>query len=149
MLLSPTDRLARSRERLRQALDGTLATPAAANDPGGRATAPSWLDTLKALPGAAVVAEAIGSWWARHPWRVAAIVAASTASAVVKPLAQRHPLGLMVGAVLVGGLIAWSRPWRWAVKPALFAGLLPQLLLAALRPPPGEPSSGREHPPAA
>jgi hypothetical protein len=50
----------------------------------------------------------------------------------LRPLAQRHPLGLMVGALLAGGLLAWGRPWRWPLKPALLAAWWPQLLMAAL-----------------
>ena len=36
-------------------------------------------------------------------------------------------LAMVLGAVVLGGVLAWSRPWRWILKPALFAGLLAQL----------------------
>lgn len=67
---------------------------------------------------------------------MAGVIAATTADAVLEPVAQRHPWRLVLGAAALGGLLAWSRPWRWVVVPALFAGLVPQLLSAALRAPP-------------
>ena len=34
---------------------------------------------------------------------------------------------LLVCAALAGGVMAWSRPWRWLLTPALLATVLPQL----------------------
>lgn len=79
-----------------------------------------------------VVADALHDWWSQHPWRVAGMVAADAAKAAVQPVAQRHPIALVVGAVVVGGLVVWARPWRGALKPALLAGLLPQLVSKAI-----------------
>jgi hypothetical protein len=128
----PPDRLALSRERLRQAMQGPAA--AASAQPGSPANkpAPGWLADLKSIPAVAIVIDALTRWWARHPLHVAAVVAADTATAVARPMAQRHPWRLVLGAALVGGVIVWSRPWRWGLRPALFAGLLPQLLRTAL-----------------
>ncbi len=75
-----------------------------------------------------VLVEAVSSWWMQHPLHVASTLVVDTTRAVVQPLARRNPMGLVVGALLVGGLLAWSRPWRWVLKPALFAGLWSQLL---------------------
>lgn len=127
-------RLALSRERLRLALQGLSA---AQGDPTGRRTdaaAVQWLESVMSIPGASVVFDALRRWWARHPLRLASLLAADATKAVVQPLAQRHPLGLVFGALLLGAAIAWSRPWRWLVKPALLAGLLPQLFTRALAP---------------
>jgi hypothetical protein len=130
--LSASDRLILSRERLRQAaLDASNPISAAANQPAD-GSAMVWWDSLKSLPGASVVIEAVSSWWAQHPLRVASMLAADAAKTVVEPMAQRHPLGLIAGALVLGGLFAWSRPWRWILRPALFAGLLPQLVYKAL-----------------
>ena len=136
LLQTPSARLSRSREQLRLALQGTAAA-VGANTRQARSSGTTWLDNLQAIPGASVVVEAVGSWWDKHPLRVTAIVAATAATAVLKPIAQRHPLGLVSGAFVLGGLFALSRSWRWrwAVQPALFAGLAQHLLLAALRPP--------------
>ena len=93
LLQTPSARLSRSREQLRLALQGTAAA-VGANTRRARSSGTTWLDNLQAIPGASVVVEAVGSWWAKHPLRVTAIVAATAATAVVKPIAQRHPLGL-------------------------------------------------------
>lgn len=144
-VLPPPARLALSRERLRQAMHDPAA--AARADAGSPAEEPAagWLDSLRSIPAVAIVIEAVSKWWVRHPLHVATMVAADAAKAVVRPVARRHPWGLVLGAALVGGLIVWGRPWRWGFKPALFAGLLPQLLMTALeqqqRRPPDPPAT--------
>ena len=129
---SPPDRLALSRERLRQAMHGPAAPASAEAGSSEDEPATGWLDRLRSIPAAAILIDAVVHWWARHPLHVATMVAAGAANAVVRPMAERHPWRLVLGAALVGGVIVWSRPWRWGLKPALFAGLLPQLLKAAL-----------------
>jgi hypothetical protein len=127
---TPAERLTLSRERLRRALTGAAQT--SGEDGAGRRTSSHWWDELRALPGAGIVIEAVQHWWAKHPLRVPTLVAFNAAQTLIQPLAQRHPLGLMLGSLVVGGLLAWQRPWRWALIPALWAGLLPQLLLTSL-----------------
>ena len=129
-LLSPADRLTLSRERLREAMRDRTARRSSSPSAGAATTA--WLDSLKAIPGAGVVVDALRSWWAQHPLRVASMVAADATKSVLQPMAQKNPLALVLGALVLGGLLAWSRPWRWLIKPALFAGLLPQLVSKAL-----------------
>jgi hypothetical protein len=73
------------------------------------------------------VAESVKAWWANHPLRPVASVAVEASDAVIQPLAERHPLALVGVAALAGASLVWSRPWRWALRSALFAGLVPQL----------------------
>ncbi len=123
--MSPTQRLALTRARLALA----LRAPAAPSAPAGAgAAAASLLDSLQAIPGGAIVLDILKTWWAQHPLRVTTAVLADAAQALLRPMARRHPLGLVAAAFVIGGLLAWKRPWRWIVTPALVAGLLPQLL---------------------
>jgi hypothetical protein len=123
---SATERLAASRQRLQIALAQTVE----ANRPRPESAAhasPAWMDELKAIPGVGIVVQALSAWWAKYPLNTASVMAFDAANAVAKPLASRHPVLLVAGAVLVGGMLAYSRPWRWILKPALFAGLMAQL----------------------
>jgi hypothetical protein len=121
-------RLALSRERLRAALreaNGDL--------PDGRAHPPSPLmNLLLSIPGARIVIDAVRNWWAGHPMHFAGIVASQAAHSVVRPMARRNPYTLMALAMVAGGLVFWFKPWRGLLKPALLAGLLPQLISRAV-----------------
>ncbi|WP_295960650.1 hypothetical protein [Rhodoferax sp.] len=123
--MKATERLEKSRALLHQAMRGN---PKKQPSPGSRTPAPEWLGNLKSIPMVSVLVEAISSWWMQHPLRVASLLAADTSRAMVQPLARRNPLGLALGALALGALVAWTRPWRWVLKPAMFAGLWPQLL---------------------
>ena len=70
---------------------------------------------------------------AKTPLHLAGLLARDAVNAAVQPLAQRNPLGMVLGAALTGGLLVWSRPWRWLLTPALLATLLPQLLARAFK----------------
>ena len=126
--LTPSERLTLSRERLRLAMRDISAPAGHAASARTSGTGLAWLDSLKSIPVAGIVIEAVRSWWAGHPWRVASLLAGETVKTVVQPLAQRHPLGLVVSALLLGGALAWARPWRLLFTSSLLAGLLPQLL---------------------
>jgi hypothetical protein len=76
--------------------------------------------------------DSLGEWWAQQPLRMAAVVGAQMSRTAAQPLAQRHPVGLVLGAMAVGVVFAWSRPWRWLFKPAMLAGWVPQLLSRTL-----------------
>lgn len=138
---SPTERLLRSREKLRRELHASA--PAAAGPATASSTAPGWFGALKGHPGARIVIDIVENWWARHPLHLTTIVATTAATAAITPIAQKHPLGLVAGAAAVGALIVWCRPWRWS-GPTLLAGVLPQLLLAAVRAAPARPDRARQ-----
>jgi hypothetical protein len=122
-LLVARERLEQSRQRLQQALS---AAPAASGEAATVAPAEGladWLAKLTSLPGASLLVQMATGWWAKHPYRLAAIAAADLAKAAVQPTAQRHPLVLVAGAFAAGGLLAWSRPWR-LLTPAVLVALL-------------------------
>jgi hypothetical protein len=131
------ERLARSRERLRDAmLPSSRKRPAVdrqALREGVGSFAEGLVERLRALPGVTILLEAIEDWWARHPLHSAGVVAAEASRRIAAPIAERRPLTLLLGAVLVGALLALLKPWRWLLRPALFAGLLPALLARGVR----------------
>jgi hypothetical protein len=116
------ERLARSRERLRHAMQASAPAPAATP-----AILP-WLEGLKVLPGFDVVLAALRAWWSQQPLRQAGMNAADLANAALLPLAQRAPLALLAGAAAIGGLVVWLRPWRWLPAAALLGAVVPNLL---------------------
>jgi hypothetical protein len=117
-------RIELSRARLRNVM---LPPPALQHEPGaGRGT--SWLHSFKQQPAVGIVIDTVKSWWSKHPLRAVLNVAIDASSAVIKPIAQHNPKTLVFAAALLGAAFAYSRPWRWALKPALFAGLMPQLI---------------------
>ena len=129
---SACERLVQSRERLRLALSEVNSRPDGANIPHGQAL-PDWLASLKALPGASLLLDILQGWWVRQPFRVTLLLAAQGAKAVLQPMAQRHPYGLVIGAATVGGLLLLARPWRWISTQAIWAGILPQILSASMQ----------------
>ena len=120
------DRLADSRARLRQAMEVIAKPPQRAS--GGAAaslfgtTVTSWLDSLKSAPGINVIVEAVSSWWMRHPLRLASGVAVDAARAMLQPVAQKNPLALVLGALVFGAVVAWTRPWRWIARQRCLPG---------------------------
>lgn len=126
------DRLAESRSRLRQAMQVIVKPPPRVSHGASKsllgATGSAWLESVKSAPGVSIIVDAFSSWWMRHPLRLASMVAGDAARAVVQPLAQKNPIGLVLSAMVLGGVVAWSQPWRWIAKPMVLAGLVPQVL---------------------
>ena len=124
--LSAGARLAVTRERMKLAM--VLPHRARGDTSDASSDGASLMTRLRSIPGAMLLMETVENWWMRHPMRTAVLVAAEASRAIVRPVAQRTPVKLMLIALGVGAVIAWTRPWRWLIRPALFAGLLPQLV---------------------
>lgn len=115
-------RLALSRERLRLAMRsgggthterGNVAPEGSSNPDAAREGSwPSWLSRLGETPGLGILIEVVRQRWQRHPVRLAAQVAGDLAEGWIQPVAREHPIRLVLGALVVGGLVAWARPWR-------------------------------------
>lgn len=132
--MSPVERLTLSRERLRAAMQPPPIKPHShlLSESIGE-FAKDLVAHVRAMPGLGGLIEPIEAWWVRHPLRTASLVAAEASRKLTTPIAERHPLVLVFGAVLVGALLTLSRPWRWLVSPAVFAGLLPSLVSRTIR----------------
>ncbi len=126
--VSAADRLQLSRESLREAMQADAQAKTARDGPSHTKFWSSWANTLRKTPGISLLMDAAGAWWSQHPARTATLLASEAAKTLVQPLAKRNPVGLVLGAAAFGALFAWSRPWRWIMTPALFAGLLPQIV---------------------
>jgi len=83
---------------------------------------------LKQTPGTRKVVQGVDDWANHSALPGIAVMAADAANAALRPIAQRSPLRLVLGAAVVGGMLAWSRPWRRIVTPALMAAVLPRLV---------------------
>jgi hypothetical protein len=122
---SPARRLEQSRERMRESMLHLSGRPPHGPGEAGSAEESGWLDSLRSHPLAALLMGAMGGWWQSHPLNSAARAGqGGAASRMLSPWARRHPVALVLGAVVVGGLLVRTRPWRWLAKPALVTGVL-------------------------
>ena len=120
---SAIERVEASRARLRLAMFPPAPPPrAAASGPGA-----SWSEKLKSMPAVALLLDTLQGWWSHHPLRPVAQVAGDASDAAVRPMAQAHPIALVLSAAAAGAAIGWLKPWRWLFGSALFAGLVPRI----------------------
>ena len=116
-ILTPVERLALSRERLRLALAEDARqpeSPIAALLTGGSGV----MDVLKAvMPAAGEVLEALATRWEHTNLR---------------PFLERNPLALVAGATVAGIAVAWVRPWRWLFRTPVLGTVGPALLTSVL-----------------
>lgn len=125
------ERLTKSRELIRESI-AAAAVPQrhalAVTETGGAASAlQTLLDKAMSLPAVNVVVDAAQSWWRYHPWRAVGAVAADAGRVAVAPVANRHPIVLVLGAALLGAVLLRWGPWRWVAKRTLVAGFVPRL----------------------
>ncbi|WP_330832251.1 hypothetical protein [Piscinibacter sp.] len=130
-LPSPAERLGASRERMRAwmlQVDGRQERRRRAAAAAAEGRSPPWLDRLREVPVVGTVVEAVQAWWAKHPLRPVASMAQTVVRDTVAPVARRHPIIVVAGAFAIGAALVRLRPWRWMLKPALFAGLTTQII---------------------
>lgn len=121
-LITPSERLALSRERLRHAMRRPPGQPGAHFATGSPSAGVNVFDLLKLVfPAAATMIDAASRWWAGHTGLSANALAGQLANEVLRPLAKRHPVALVAGAAAVGALLIWIRPWRFALRPKVLS----------------------------
>ncbi len=103
--------LAQSRDRMRAFLQGELP-----RTPAGTAA-------RSQHPIGVSLVDAVRVWLRSQPWVGVARLGTQATRDALAPVADRHPLALVGAAALAGGLLAWLRPWRGLLRPALLAGI--------------------------
>ncbi|MFN6997655.1 MAG: hypothetical protein ACK4PH_25990 [Aquincola tertiaricarbonis] len=130
-VLSPAERLAISRARMRGFLMERTAAGRRRRATVGDASALPGIDLLMAKlqehPMAAAVVDAVTNWWKSHPVHAFGVILGSAARDAAGPLVRRHPIAAVAAAVVGGALLLRMRPWRLVLKSALFAGLASQV----------------------
>jgi hypothetical protein len=125
LLPSPAQRLEQSRERMRQCL-----TP-----PDDTKQEASLGQAFRQHPLLSSIIVALEGWWESHPWRPATFVAGGLVREALVPLARKHPIGLVVAAMMLGGSLVWFRPARGLVKGLLIKGMVSQSLMGLMQQP--------------
>ncbi len=123
-----TERLTLSRERLRRAMLDAVSPPSLIRRDAASPSQPGWRATLMHTPATRLLLTLGQTWWARQPLRLVLPLVAQAAEVLLAPTAQRHPIGLVLGAAAVGATLVLARPWRWLSATALLTRFLPPLL---------------------
>jgi hypothetical protein len=123
------ERLAASRQRVRQALNALAHPPPRPSlfaegigNVGNRL-----LDRIKSLPMATALLEGLAAWWRKHPLHRAGNAAAAASSELLGPIARRNPGAVLLIAVGSGILLACARPWRLLFRPATLFSAIAQI----------------------
>lgn len=129
-LTTPLQRLQQSRERMRRYLLPAERTPKTGDGAEAGLTDRIWdkFGDLRNHPLIGAVIDAAENWWSHHPLRTVADIGSTAVRELAGPLVRRHPVACVAGALVVGALLVRVRPWRWVLKPALFAGLTTQVV---------------------
>ena len=127
------EHLARSRQQLRAAVPGA---PSARQPPSPQPNAKpngTWPPEPVDLMGrTTALRAALAQAWQHHPVVQGAELAGAVARLALQGTAERHPLALVLAAGGLGMVLAGSRPWRWAIRPALRSGWPARLALDVL-----------------
>jgi hypothetical protein len=91
-------------------------------------------------PGVDLLVAALRARWAQPPWQPAVGAAEVAVRGALRPLAQRHPLALVLAAALAGALLTRARPGRRLWQPALWAAVAPQIVRIVLARRPAAPA---------
>lgn len=132
-----SERLARSRARLRRALLAIAHPPPQPSlfADGIGNVGSRLLDRIKSLPMATAVLEGVEAWWRKHPLRRAANAAEAASQELLGPIARRQPATLIALAVGCGILLAYAKPWRWLLRPTNLLSAVTEVGRSALRSP--------------
>lgn len=133
-VLAATERLRQSRRRMRdQMLEFNASSAPGQAAHRGAGASGELLAALAALPVLGPLIDSAANWWANHPLRSVAELFTKPGTSTAKPLTERHPWAIVLGAAAVGALLMWARPWRFALlRRALYTGVLPQVVTTLL-----------------
>ena len=119
-------RLQQSRAGIQRALTETAPSAQPSTSAGAPPLLADVLTKLRSVPAANLLLDAIASWWSQQPAGILLQLGTTATRTLIKPVAQRHPVALVVCALAFGGLIIWTRPWRWLLRPTAISRWLPR-----------------------